>query len=94
MNPALQDSSPAEGRVSDRIPIRRSAICAKRLLSYDNKSAKQRRASKTRFMTIECPRSVHSIVLRMARVNSKVSGRTFYGYNSELCARKKSGRGI
>ncbi len=48
-NPALQDSSPAAGRVSDRIPIRRSAICAKRLLSYDNKPAKQRRASKTRF---------------------------------------------
>ena len=26
--------------------------------------------------------------VRRARVNSKVSGRTFYGYNSELCARK------
>ena len=26
--------------------------------------------NKTRFMTIECSRSVHSIVLRMARVNS------------------------
>ncbi len=32
-------------------------------------AAKQRKASKMRFMTIECSRSVHSIVLRMARVN-------------------------
>ena len=57
MNPALQDSSPAEGRVSDRIPIRRSAICAKRLLSHDNNR--------------EAAESVEDAFLRMARVNCK-----------------------
>ena len=37
---------------------------------YEQKgAAKQRRASKMRFMTIECSQSMHSIVLRMARVN-------------------------
>ena len=37
------------------------------------RAAKQRKASKMRFMTIECSRSVHSIVLRMARVNGNMS---------------------
>ncbi len=41
-NPEKQDSPPAAGRVSDRIPIRRSAIRAKRLLSHDNRPAAQR----------------------------------------------------
>ena len=35
-NPALQDSPPAAGRVSDILPFRRSAILAERLLSYGN----------------------------------------------------------
>ena len=36
-NPALQDSPPAAGRVSDILPFRRSAILAERFfLSYRN----------------------------------------------------------
>ena len=42
-NSAKQDSSPAAGRVSDRIPIRRRAIRAERLLSYDNKMRSSRK---------------------------------------------------
>ena len=41
----------------------------------------QRKASKMRFMTIECSRSAHSIVLRMAQMNCNIftSGGTCEG---------------
>ena len=75
-DPAKQDSPPAAGRASDILPFRRSAILAEHLLSYGNEVSYTTKKPCVRhsifrclpkhtaflFMTIECSRSVHSIV--------------------------------